>query len=75
MGRSTPTKIEPWNGIYLAAADDDNGDDMIKFHCMLLPIKTNWENDFLLHCVQNVTPTGRLHLLKCASFRTENRTK
>jgi hypothetical protein len=66
---------EAFNGLELAAADNDDGDDKFKNSCTFLPIKTNQKNNFLLQSVENVTLTGRIRLLKCASFKTENGTK
>ena len=80
MDRSTPMKTEQaCNGLQLADANGDgdggDGDDKFKYNRTFLPIKTNQKNDFLLQSVENVTLTGRICLLKCASFRTENGTK
>ena len=76
MDRSTPTKTEQaCNGLQLAADDDGDGDDKFKYNCTFLPIKTNQKHNFLLQSVENVTLTGGICLLKCASFRTENGTK
>jgi hypothetical protein len=58
------------NGLQLATAAADDDDDKFKFNRTFLPIKTNQKNNCLLHSVENVTLTGRIHLLKYASFRT-----
>jgi hypothetical protein len=43
--------------------------------CNGLQLAADDDDNFLLQSVENATLTGRIHLLKCAPFRTENGTK